>query len=353
MRSPWSVAFALAWCLASGAAPACTALVTESHARARPHARPLVGRALAIRGGSALTSTLERAELSWRERVEATESANHLKFKLVLEAGYGATLQVGVGHATHCMLVLGPPPCHPCSRPMRQSWPPRAPHAASWYRPAAATPRPPLPCPPKLAAELQRRGVSGAWLEVDYVMAGILTAVAGKTYAAYRVAPTKAVEGSDEPGGGGGGGGGGGKGRGVPRWIATAPTNAFQLGQYTLAQRLGAFVAPAPRLFTSGCACGLAGYSFAALLSQLRALAGAGPSLAPAVPILPATLYTGIFLVIVSNLSLQFLQGVIEVRFATYTRQRRSSPSQLPPAGHAPHSIIPPPAHPDLACRRG
>jgi len=188
--------------------------------------------------------------------VAATESANHLKFKLVLEAGYGATLQ--------------------------------------------------------LAAELQRRGVSGAWLEVDYVMAGILTAVAGKTYAAYRVAPTKFVEGSDEPAGSTTTSGK--KGRGVPRWIATAPTNAFQLGKYTLAQRLGAFVAPAPRLFTSGCACGLAGYSFAAGLSQLRALAGAGPSLAPAVPILPATLYTGMFLVIVSNLTLQFLQGVIEAR---------------------------------------
>ena len=119
------------------------------------------------------------------------------------------------------------------------------------------------------------------WLEVDYVIAGVLTAVAGKTYAAYRVAPTKAVEGttaSDD------------SEKRPPAWITSAPTNAFQLGDYTLTQRLSAFVIPAPRLFFSGCGCGLLGYGVGACLSQLRMLVGAGPALAPAVPILPATL---------------------------------------------------------------
>ena len=162
----------------------------------------------------------------------------------------------------------------------------------------------------QLLAEIERR--RGAfWAESDYVVAGILTAVVGKVYAAWRTAPTKKTDrGGDgnsiakghETAGGAGGG---------LLW-RDVPTNAFAFGEYSALQRSLALVKPAPQLFLVGGASSFVGYGIASLLSAARP-AGEAPPLPP-VPVLGAALYGGAFLVTVSNLSFQLYQGLLEGR---------------------------------------
>jgi hypothetical protein len=101
----------------------------------------------------------------------------------------------------------------------------------------------------QLLAECQRRGAVGCLREVDYVLAGLLTAVVGKAIACYRSAATQVV--GDDP---------------VTK--STRLTNAFfpskRLGRHVpLGERALAFVVtPAPSLFTCGAMAGFVGYRF-------------------------------------------------------------------------------------------
>ena len=137
-------------------------------------------------------------------------------------------------------------------------------------------------------AEYQRRG-EAFLVEIDYVFAGILTAVLGKGIAAFRSAPSVG---------------------------AGTLTNAFQLGDYTTLQRFLSFlIIPAPKLFISGAIAGGLGYSLSRFLTFLRLeIFKVGAAAAPVVPIVSAAIYTGCFLVFVSGPSYQVLSGLIEQR---------------------------------------
>ena len=138
-------------------------------------------------------------------------------------------------------------------------------------------------------AEYQRRGTQFLQ-EIDYVIAGMLTALIGKGIAAFRSAPSVG---------------------------AGTLTNAFQLGDYTFLQRFLSFmITPAPKLFISGAIAGGLGYLLSRALTFLRLniFKTGMVAVAPVVPILPAAIYTGLFLVFVSGPSYQVTSGLFEQR---------------------------------------
>lgn len=149
----------------------------------------------------------------------------------------------------------------------------------------------------QFAAEIGRRGQSNIIPEIDFVIAGILTAIAGKYYSMWRVAPT--LDQQDE------------KEEVNNRDV---PTNAFQTDQaYTLSQRGMAMLIPIPSLFRAGVIASTIGYGLTSILIALRSL------LVPSyiaktqtVNIVYASIYTGGFMAIVSNIRYQLLQGIIE-----------------------------------------
>ena len=140
-----------------------------------------------------------------------------------------------------------------------------------------------LACALQTTAEVQRRGRAFG-READYVVAGVLTALAGKLMASFQAAPS--TQG------------------------ATA-TNAFQ-PDVPLRARVGAVVRPMPRLFGVGFAAAAAGYGLTDVLTRLRDLCGIVVVAPPRVPILGAAIYTGLFVAVVSNGSYQILQGLVE-----------------------------------------
>jgi len=167
----------------------------------------------------------------------------------------------------------------------------------------------------QLVAEYKNRGGAGASMlvhQADFVVPAVLTAVAGKYLSLWKTAPTTAVA----------------KGatsemeqqQQQPHFLGhPVPTNAFQRTLLdgrtvpTLAQRLGSLAAPVGPLFRAGCAASLVGYGLASLGILVRAWLW--PSHVPAtqpVSVLAATLYTGCFMAVVSNLRYQLLQGVVE-----------------------------------------
>lgn len=160
----------------------------------------------------------------------------------------------------------------------------------------------------QFTAEWQRRGASQLLPEVDFVLAGVLTAVAGKYYSMWKVAKTQlgatdALLDQYEPR----------LGR------MKVPTNAFQstmldgVTRPSVKQRLGSFVAPVFPLFRAGIFASLIGYGLTAGMISLRSFLV--PSYVPVtrqVNIVYACLYTGAFMAVFSNLRYQVLQGAIE-----------------------------------------
>jgi hypothetical protein len=181
----------------------------------------------------------------------------------------------------------------------------------------------------QLAAECAQGGGAGAaaggaqgarrlFTEIDFVVGGVLTAVAGKYLAMWKVAKTTTPtpEGT--------------KGSGAspplrePRVFGLAvPTNAFQeflmdgVTRPTLRQRAGSFAAPVVPLFQAGAVSSLLGYGITAALVAARArVVPSYVSRTREMNLLHATLYTGAFVATVSNVRYQVLQGVVEPAIA-------------------------------------
>ena len=160
----------------------------------------------------------------------------------------------------------------------------------------------------QLAAEYKRRGSDHIITEVDFVVAGVLTAIYGKYASMWKVAATKEGQekfndSSSEP----------------KLGKMKVPTNAFQpylldgVTRPTSKQRIGSLLLPIVPLFRAGVAASFCGYGMTAILIVMRSYFV--PTYIAAtrnVNILYASLYTGGFMAIVSNLRYQILQGVIE-----------------------------------------
>lgn len=155
-------------------------------------------------------------------------------------------------------------------------------------------------------AEVSRRGQHRIVPEIDFVFAGILTAVFGKYYAMWKVARTQNEKGGDAPGA-------------AASWRDRVPTNAFQptlLDGHTpptLSSRFLAFLLPMPQLFRAGVIASTIGYGFTSGMIRMRSIlipnhvAATQPVSVPL-----AAVYTGVFMAFVSNIRYQLLQGVVE-----------------------------------------
>lgn len=144
----------------------------------------------------------------------------------------------------------------------------------------------------QLTAEIGRRGYNGIITEIDFVIAGILTAIAGKYYSMWRTAPTLKSQ----------------------EKKVSFPTNAFQTDQsYSLIQRCLSFIMPIPTLFQAGFIASALGYGLTAIFIFLRSIFVPQYEAATVnVNVFHACLYTGGFVAIVSNVRYQLLQGIIE-----------------------------------------
>jgi len=147
----------------------------------------------------------------------------------------------------------------------------------------------------QLTAEINKRGSRGILIEIDFVVAGILTAIAGKYYSMWRTAPT--ATGKEESSA-----------------AQQFPTNAFQTDKsYTVTQRSLSFLVPIPALFRAGFIASALGYGLTFILILLRSTFIPSYEAATVnVNVLHACLYTGGFVAVVSNVRYQLLQGVIE-----------------------------------------
>ncbi|CAB9531390.1 Protein RETICULATA-RELATED [Seminavis robusta] len=152
--------------------------------------------------------------------------------------------------------------------------------------------------------------------EIDFVVSGVLTAVAGKYYTMWRVAPTlddgsaasaTNKEKKDQPD------------NQTRLGNMIVPTNAFQktlsdvVTRPRIQQRLGSFIAPMLPLFRAGIIAGTIGYGVTAIMISLRTIYL--PNYVPATQnmnVLHACLFTGGFMAIVSNVRYQVLQGIVE-----------------------------------------
>ncbi|KAL7489280.1 hypothetical protein ACHAW6_014865 [Cyclotella cf. meneghiniana] len=171
-------------------------------------------------------------------------------------------------------------------------------------------------------AEVAQRGKRRMLAEIDFVAAGILTAVCGKYYSMWRVAKTVV---SDH----GGNHDVANKEDNDDRinesnwdknhWRDNIPTNAFQptlldgRTKPTPYSRFLALLLPMPELFRAGVIASTIGYGMTSIMIQIRAIL-IPDYVVSTVPVsVPgAAVYTGVFLAIVSNIRYQILQGVIE-----------------------------------------
>jgi hypothetical protein len=159
----------------------------------------------------------------------------------------------------------------------------------------------------QLAAEVNRRGARGLMSEIDFVVAGLLTAIIGKYYSMWRVAPVL----DDQ---------GGRKKMKVDKMKASVarrinvPNNAFQTDDnYMLHERCMAFILPIPSLFKAGFIASSVGYGLTAVLVAIRSwLVPSYVAATVNVNVLYASVYTGAFMALISNIRYQLLQGIIE-----------------------------------------
>lgn len=168
----------------------------------------------------------------------------------------------------------------------------------------------------QFAAEVHARGISNLLPQADFVVPAILTAIAGKYISMWKTAPTQLSSNENvttvsdltkvftmEP----------------KLFQMIVPTNAFQKTMLdgttipTYSQRIGSLIVPMAPLFCAGCIASFLGYGFAAAMIQLRTWLL--PSYQPqtqAVNVIFASVYTGAFMAVASNLRYQLLQGIVE-----------------------------------------
>eukprot|EP00553_Chaetoceros_curvisetus_P006197 CAMPEP_0204630680 /NCGR_PEP_ID=MMETSP0717-20131115/20979_1 /ASSEMBLY_ACC=CAM_ASM_000666 /TAXON_ID=230516 /ORGANISM="Chaetoceros curvisetus" /LENGTH=162 /DNA_ID=CAMNT_0051648005 /DNA_START=408 /DNA_END=893 /DNA_ORIENTATION=- len=127
--------------------------------------------------------------------------------------------------------------------------------------------------------------------------------MAGKYYSMWRVAPTGTATSSTNK-----------NVMSTKKQISNIPTNAFQTDvPYSIYQRCAAFITPVPSLFQAGFVASTIGYGLTAILVFLRTVFVQTYEAATVnVNILHASLYTGVFMAVVSNIRYQLLQGIIE-----------------------------------------
>lgn len=161
----------------------------------------------------------------------------------------------------------------------------------------------------QLAAEIERRGSAQILPQFDFVLAGVLTAVFGKYYSMWCVAKTRADEVND----------GKMNQSDAQLFQIKVPTNAFQatmldgVTKPKLYQRIASFIVPVVPLFRAGFVASSIGYGIVRIMILLRAfLLPSFEVKTQNVNILFASVYTGVFMAIVSNIRYQVLQGFIE-----------------------------------------
>lgn len=157
----------------------------------------------------------------------------------------------------------------------------------------------------QFTAEVGRRGLHRILPEIDFVVAGLLTATAGKYYSMWRVAKTVNRDGKERSN--------------LSSWSSKVPTNAFQdtlvdgITKPHFLHRVAALFVPMPSLFQAGFIASLIGYGFTGFLVSLRTTVVPSYEAATvSVNIFHACLYTGAFMSIISNIRYQVLQGLIE-----------------------------------------
>jgi len=162
----------------------------------------------------------------------------------------------------------------------------------------------------QLTAEVGKRGLDRIIPEIDFVIAGLFTAIAGKYYSMWKVAPTKTDSKVDEVND---------HKNASSHWRSKIPTNAFQATlldgktKPALLQRMTSFLVPMPSLFQAGFIASTIGYGFTAILISLRSILIPTYEAATVnINIIHACVYTGLFMAFVSNIRYQLLQGLIE-----------------------------------------
>ena len=169
-------------------------------------------------------------------------------------------------------------------------------------------------------AEVSRRGKDRILLEMDFVFAGVLTAVIGKYYSMWRVARTVNADINDDDDIiTAGATNTNDNNKEDTNWRDNVPTNAFQSTlldgrtKPTIPNRILAFILPMPQLFRAGVIASTLGYGVTSVLVYIRTLVIPQYEVVTrAVSVPKAAIYTGCFMSLISNVRYQLLQGVVE-----------------------------------------
>ncbi|GMH81853.1 hypothetical protein TL16_g09064 [Triparma laevis f. inornata] len=145
----------------------------------------------------------------------------------------------------------------------------------------------------QLLAEFQiRSGLPGLLKGIDYVVAAVLTAMAGKYYSMLRTLQ-KSDNSSNEP----------------LTWLSPLPFST----------RLLLFLKTGRSLFLAGFIAGFSGYSLCKIFTYIRLYLGYNLFALKPVNILYASLYTGGFMALISNVRYTVLQVKVEPFIERYT----------------------------------